>query len=311
MNHSIKVAAQRAGLTPHVIRVWEKRYGAVTPARTKTNRRLYSDEEIERLGLLRHATHSGHSISHVAKLPTGKLKALVVENETRATRGVPGKAAPAAKPGQALVEECVAAIRELNSRALEEVMNRAGLALGSQGFLQNVVVPLTQVLGDLWRDGVVKAAHEHFASAAIRAFLAGAVKPFAIPDTAPRLLVATPPGQLHELGAVIVSAAATNQGWHVTYLGTSLPAVEIAGAALQNQCRAVALSIVYPQDDPHLPDELIQLRRYLPGQIAILAGGRAASAYSEVLKQIGAIQAADLEQLYRCLDELRAGKKSR
>ena len=77
IQHSIKFAARKSGLTPHVIRVWEKRYDAVSPNRTDTNRRLYSEAEIERLTLLKTATHGGHSIGNIARLPIEKLKALV------------------------------------------------------------------------------------------------------------------------------------------------------------------------------------------------------------------------------------------
>ena len=75
-HQAIKVVARRTGLSAHVIRIWEKRYGAVEPERTDTNRRLYSDEQIERLSLLRDITQAGHSIGHVAKLPTEKLRQL-------------------------------------------------------------------------------------------------------------------------------------------------------------------------------------------------------------------------------------------
>src|SRR5689334_10359630 len=77
MGYSIKVVARLTGLTAHVIRIWEKRYAAVTPGRTPTNRRLYSDVEIERLNLLRLATEAGHSIRNVASLPTEALRSLV------------------------------------------------------------------------------------------------------------------------------------------------------------------------------------------------------------------------------------------
>jgi methylmalonyl-CoA mutase cobalamin-binding domain/chain len=122
---------------------------------------------------------------------------------------------------------------------------------------------------------------------------------------APVLVVATPAGQLHELGAVMVAAAAADAGWNVVYLGTSLPAAEIAGAAIQNRAKAVALSIVYPADDPNLPTELENLRRYLPPTTHILAGGRSAAAYDEVLDQAGARWTDDLTEVYRWLDELR------
>src|SRR6188508_411743 len=79
IQHSIKFAARKSGLTPHVIRIWEKRYDAVSPDRTDTNRRLYSEAEIERLTLLRAATHAGHSIGNIARLPVEKLRELVGE----------------------------------------------------------------------------------------------------------------------------------------------------------------------------------------------------------------------------------------
>jgi len=81
----------------------------------------------------------------------------------------------------------------------------------------------------------------------------------ALPDSAPALIITTPAGQLHELGAIPVGAAAVSQGWRVTYVGPNLPAEEIAGAAQQKRARAVALSVVYPEDDPHLSGELRRL----------------------------------------------------
>jgi hypothetical protein len=97
--------------------------------------------------------------------------------------------------------------------------------------------------------------------------LGNAAKPFGATDQAPILVVATPGGQVHELGALLVGTTAANLGWQVTYLGASLPAAEIAGAARQKGARAVALSLVYPEDDPQLASELAPLRESLPGEV--------------------------------------------
>lgn len=121
----------------------------------------------------------------------------------------------------------------------------------------------------------------------------------------PRLIVTTPNEQWHELGAMLVAAAAAGHGWSVTYLGPSLVAEEIVSAANDNRARAVALSIVYPEDAPGLNDELVRLRSLLPDNIEILAGGRAAPAYADALQSIGAIYAASLQALYAALDEIR------
>jgi MerR family transcriptional regulator, light-induced transcriptional regulator len=206
---------------------------------------------------------------------------------------------------EAFLEEGLVAVRSLNAAALEEVLHRAAVAFGHQGLLRRVLAPLVQMVGELWRQGAITAAHEHFASALVRAFLTTSVKPFAAGGERPNLVIATPAGQLHELGAVLVSATAVSGGWAVTYLGASLPAAEIAGAALQSRARAVALSIVYPEDDAGLGPELEKLRSYLPPETAILVGGRAALAYRKVLEKIGARVCCDLDELDRGLASLR------
>jgi MerR family transcriptional regulator, light-induced transcriptional regulator len=307
-HHSIKMAARRAGLSPHVIRVWEKRYGAVQPNRTGTNRRLFSEAEIERLHLLRLVTHLGHNISTVARLPVETLRTLAAEPSgiMPVGRGAPVHRSPSlAELGMQFVEDCLARIRQLDAHGLDETLSRSVLAFGVQGMLQHVAGPLAQRIGDLWREGSVTAGQEHFASARIRGFLVGVSKPYPSSLPLPAIAIATPVGQLHELGAAIVAAAASNSGWRVTYLGASLPAEEIAGASVQNRARAVALSIVFPDNDPGLPDELEKLRRNLPADVRILAGGRAASAYQEALRNVGAIIPPDLPALLALLDEWR------
>ena len=83
--------------------------------------------------------------------------------------------------------------------------------------------------------------------------------------------------------------------------------VQIVSVALAQGARAVALSIVHPEDDPDLPTELRRLRRLLPAGIHILVGGRASAGYEAVLAEIGAIRVASLPQLAEVLDQMRRG----
>lgn len=306
-HHAIKIVARRTGLTAHVIRIWEKRYGAVAPRRTGTNRRLYSDVQIERLGLLREVTQAGHSIGQVAKLPTEKLRQLAAET---AGSNRPADHAHRQPPATlSFLDEAIAAVKALDAPRLEASLKRAETALGGQGLLQRVVAPLAQTIGELWRDGNITAAHEHFASAVIRIFLGHAATPFAAGDSGPVIVVATPAGQIHELGALLVGAAAANLGWKVTYLGAGLPAAEIAGAARQNRARVVALSLVYPEDDLRLEGELTKLSELLPAEVTLMVGGRAMPAYRDALGKIGATPITDLAHLCSALDLLRKPAK--
>jgi methanogenic corrinoid protein MtbC1 len=204
-----------------------------------------------------------------------------------------------------IVAEALSAMRSFRSDHLRRALDEGVVRFGHNGVLHRVIHPLAREVGELWQTGAITAAHEHFASALIRDFLLGAARPFALGEGAPRAVVGTPAGQLHELGAVMVAAAATNVGWRTIYLGPSLPAAEIAGAAIQNRARVVLLSLVYPTDDPQMAGELTQLRRYLPAEVAIVAGGRAAAAYSAALTGIQALTPSSLDELTDLLEELR------
>jgi len=204
-----------------------------------------------------------------------------------------------------LMRESLEAIRQMDSVQLDAVLRRGVLVLGQHGLLEKLIGPLAQRIGDLWREGNLTAAQEHFASAVIKAFLARSSNSFSATLNAPVMVVTTPAGQLHEIGAVMVAAAAGDVGWRTVYLGPSLPAGEIAAAAVKNDARAVALSIVYPEDDPSVPGELQTLRDYLPAATHLVVGGRAAASYKLALQRVGAAHIENLKELYAKLDEWR------
>jgi methylmalonyl-CoA mutase cobalamin-binding subunit len=101
-----------------------------------------------------------------------------------------------------------------------------------------------------------------------------------------------------------VAVAATESGWDVLYLGPSLPAEEIAAAVKLKDARAVALSIVYPPDDPRLQDELRRLRRFVGPDVALIVGGRSMPSYSAALQEIGAFCLQDVADLQKELESL-------
>lgn len=313
--HPIGVVARRTGLKPDLIRAWERRYGAVAPGRSETRRRFYSDEDIERLLLLRRVVSTGRGISQVAGLSNEELEALIATEPAP-----PLAAAPAYKPeaassstgdsmdalAESFLSRCLVAAQHLDVRGLEMELERASVAFSRTNLIEKVLVPLMQRIGDLWHRGELRPIHEHMASAVVRSFLGGLHGAFHPEMTAPHLVVTTPARQHHELGALIAAATAAGEGWQVTYLGPELPPEEIAAAALQKGARAVALSITYPPDDPLLVDDLRKLRRLLGPHTALVIGGRASQGYSHILQEIGARRVDDLTGLRRELGLLRS-----
>jgi DNA-binding transcriptional MerR regulator/methylmalonyl-CoA mutase cobalamin-binding subunit len=313
--HPIGVVARRTGLKPDLIRAWERRYGAVEPGRTETRRRYYSDADIERLLLLRRVVGTGRGIGQVANLSNEELRGLIAdEPASRAHAGAPAEsaaAAPSASPSPSDIAEpyltlCLAAAQHLDVNDLEVQLERASVALSRHNLLEKLLVPLMHRVGDLWQQGELRPIHEHMASAVVRSFLGSMRGAYRVSSTAPHLIVTTPARQLHELGALIVAATAASEGWHTTYLGPDLPPEEIAAAALQKSARAVAISIVYPPDDPLLTEDLKRLRRLLPATTELIIGGRAAAAYAAIVKEIGALHVPSLAALRQELELLRS-----
>ena len=316
IRYPMRLVTQRTGLSSHVVRVWERRYGAVVPARTDSNRRLYSEEDVRRLEMMAKLTKVGNSISQIASLPTASLEEMVQElspedeNVASDTRPPSERTEAAAHDDEtrlrdSFLKEAWSAIEDLDTAALRQHLNEASLQLGGSSMIERLMVPLIEMVGEKWDDGSISIAQEHAASAVIKELLILAGHPHSESRGAPNLVVATPAGQLHELGAELVACTARRRGWSVTYLGPSLPADEIAGAVKLKASCAVALSIVYPGDDANLPGDLRRLRELLPDDCSILSGGRCAAAYAPVLDEIGAIQLEELGGLKQWLDQAR------
>jgi MerR family transcriptional regulator, light-induced transcriptional regulator len=305
----IQTVAERTGLSAHAIRAWERRYGAIAPARSPGRHRLYSEADMHRLNLLAEACRAGRQISALAKMSNEHLLLLLgrAPNPTAAE----GEAFSREAGDGAFCTQVLEAVRRLDTLSLDDVLQRAQVSLGDQGLLRRVITPLAREVGTLWRAGQITAAQEHFFTAMAKVFIWNMTRQYRPDARAPKMVVGTPAGQHHEIGARIVSAVAANHGWNVTYVGASLPAFELAGAVQTSGASALVLSIVFPQDDPTLPLELEKLGQLLPQNIQVLVGGRASGAYLPALEAMGARVLGSLDNLDSELDSMRRQPSSR
>lgn len=304
--HGMKIVSQQTGLSPHVLRVWEKRYQAVTPRRTESNRRMYTDSEIQRLKALAILTNLGYSIGQIAKLNCSELQVLLRKHDDYVSEGL-GDISLVHNDEQevSFIRRAIQATKEIDQAKLEAIFDEATIAFGYSGLLERVLVPFIKMVGQLWHEGLLSSSDEHAASCAIREYLAHTTRPYTSCNNAPSIVVTTPSGQLHEIGAVIAASLARKAGWNVTYLGASLPAEEIASAAMKRRAKAVALSIVYPMDDPHLIGELRRLRKHLSPDVAIIIGGQGAELLGGQLAELKITLLKSIKEFNTCLCKIR------
>jgi methylmalonyl-CoA mutase cobalamin-binding domain/chain len=275
----------------------------VTPVRTEGGQRLYSDLDVERLRLLRRLTVRGHGISQLAKLSNEELERILRDEEPLEEQHE--RAAPS---DSRAVEFCSAAVRaaqRLAAGELQSVLERAAVSLGVPVFLEQVAAPAIREIGHGWQNGTVTVGQEHLATVVFRQVLGWIIETIEARELAPRILVATPPGQMHELGALLAGAAAATEGWDVIYLGADLPPSEVLSAAEQTGVQAVALSIVLVTDNSELAEQLEEIRQGLDAQVQLFVGGAAARQQSDELRAAGAHVVDSLEHFRKELRRLQ------
>lgn len=300
--HPIRVVAQRTGLTPDVLRAWEKRYGVVEPHRTETGQRLYTDADVERLRLLRQVTEAGRSIGRVAGLTVAELGSLVEEDESHRQAADRARVASVGEDAAEQVRTALEAVEALEPGRLDSMLMHAAIRLGSGPFLERVAVPLMTEVGERWHRGELGVAAEHMTTAVVERVVGWLMRPWSEDGAGPIAVVGTPSGQRHQLGALLVAALAAEQGWRVVYLGADVPAGEIAAAAALRHARLVALSVVYPAGDEAVAKELRDLGGLLGDGIGLAVGGAAAASYVDVIREAGGVVLPDLRSLRPVLE---------
>jgi len=159
------------------------------------------------------------------------------------------------------------------------------------------VTPLLHRVGEAWERGELRPGQEHLVSGILTRTLHWLIDSLDGRPGAPRIVLGTPSGQRHELGALIAAVTTAAGGWHPIYLGPDLPGEELASAAERTGARALALSLIHPAGSRPVERELRVLRDRLRAEIPILVGGAAVDSYREVLAEICAFRLGSFDDL--------------
>ena len=208
--------SRRSGVSPELLRAWERRYGLLEPTRSAGGLRLYSAADLERVRAMQQHLTEG--------LAAAEAAALAAETEPRADQAVgvlAGRREPGSRRG---------ARPGSTRRAHTSCSTSCSPSRRSTRLLSDVLLPFLHELGERWERGEVTVAQEHFASSVLRGRLLGLARGWDR-GIGPRVLLACAPGERHDLGLIAFGLALRARGFRILFLGADTPIESVAQAA--------------------------------------------------------------------------------
>ncbi|NCU31807.1 MAG: MerR family transcriptional regulator [Candidatus Moranbacteria bacterium] len=261
--YSIRDLEQLTGIKAHTLRIWEKRYGVVTPRRTPTNIRYYTDEDLKKLLNISILNRHGFKISNIANLENDDLgkKIISITNKTIDT--------------DSNIENLIIAMIELDEGKFEKILTTLIINLGFEDTFIKVIIPFFEKVGVLWQIGTINPAQEHFMTNLIRQKIIVAIDGLitsGILSNPRRFILYLPDGELHELGLLFYSYLIQKRGHKVIYLGQMVPFDDLIEIAKIQQPDAFLTIFTANLLNENIQQHLEKLSLQLP-ETKIFAGG--------------------------------------
>jgi MerR family transcriptional regulator, light-induced transcriptional regulator len=265
--------SRRLGVSDHVLRAWESRYGLLQPVRSPGGFRLYSEADESRIRQMQAYLADGLSAAEAARAALGGGADAALGRHAELHLSASAESEPSAALRQAL--------DAFDEPAAQAVLDRLLADLSLPAVLRDVVMPYLADLGERWQGGTASVAMEHFASNLIRGRLAGLARGWGS-GHGPQALLACPPGELHDMALMAFGIVLNRNGWRIGYLGTSTPVEELERAVDDTHPDLVVLAATLPEILEPLRPELASLARRAP---LALAG---AGATPQIASAVGA-----------------------
>jgi len=273
--HRIHRVAKLTGLSKDVIRVWERRYGLVTPSRSSNRYREYSDEDVALLRFVKAQMEQGATIGGLASEGRDSLLArmrlatpFTVEDQ---------------KPHDHLLDELMGLLDPIDKAGFERKLNGAVAVIPFEEAVQRILLPLQRRVGELWHEGRVNIAVEHYVTKITQQKLFAVMNQLPGNEYGPRVLIACPEGEWHEIGAQAVAYLASTRGCHVYYLGPNLPVSDLRALCERVKPDLVLLSLTEVRSDASATQLLRELES-LSVQWSVAMGGQGACAIEHLLR---------------------------
>ncbi len=248
----------RVGVPATTLRQWERRYGLPSPQRNASGYRLYSKQDVALIEFICQRLSEGIPVSRAAELARQHLTQ------------------PGAFNGAAVtVELLVSALIRADLPGAEQLLAEAQARLGIEAVLMTLVQPALSLIGEQWERGEITVAHEHQASAFLRAQVANLLSVAGHSRFGPIVVAACGPQEHHEIGLLMLSVVLRRLGVQVQYVGANTPLGDLGVYARSVGAQAMLISI---NTQASLDAALAQRHDLEAGEMPVFVGGHVLNA---------------------------------
>lgn len=234
--YNIKAAAKILDMPKVTIRSWETRYSAITPARTESGHRLYSDQNLEDLKWLKiQVQENGMKISEAVKQLHASRKKFIVPNKELPKRE--------AMEYDEQIEQLFQAAAEMDTERFNYLLDLHFSLFHHQTVFFYIIAPLMVRIGEAWEDGIISVAHEHMITHIVQQRFIQFFRIFPISPNLPKVIALSPSGEQHQLGLLLFTLFLRENGYPVVYIGPDTPLEGLEEMVAKQNFKLMCMSI--------------------------------------------------------------------
>lgn len=283
--YKIKDLETLTGIKAHTLRIWEKRYGILTPERTATQIRTYNDNELKSLLNISLLYKNGYKISHIAAMSNPILLQTVQELTID-------------KEDDSVIDQMVLALLDMREDLFVKTFDNLIRSKDIQTIYKEYIVPFLYKIGHLWMVGTINPAQEHFISSLLRQKIIAEIDKLPIANSdAPKVILYLPEHEWHEITLLIYNHYLRSQGYQTFYLGQALPFSCLEETIKKIQPDAILCSWITAVDEDHLLQYASLLKNIYSGKF-FLSGSQIVPLRSKLPANFTVIQSlSDLNSI--------------
>lgn len=245
--YSIKDLEQLSGIKAHTLRAWEQRHKLITPKRTSTNIRYYSDDDLRTILNVSILLENDWKIGQIAKHSIEDIAQEALN------------ASPYTGSYTHELNELKLSTLNFDIGRFEAVISSCIEKHGIHETFQKIIGDYVEELGKLWLSGSVSISQEHFMSSLIRQKLYAAIDTLPAENDGKVFALFLPANELHEIGLLYLAYVLKERGDKVFYLGQSLPKEYLTDLLDNHEVNAIVSVFTTNPDSDYIPEYLDDL----------------------------------------------------